>query len=201
MEKFKSRLKLENLMIKYIKGYSEDKIRSKRLEKETSHILNSPNNNSYNLYDLNKSINSSNYQIRKNLNFNESKSLNNTINSRDSNNNYYFSKNNKNNYSINKKTLDTNNSNYYHKDNSNVYDRLNSRAKTIRKKNFSFDLMSSKELKEMKELEECTFRPKINMYYPTLNNKTYKNSTENDSFDDQNYRRYINNFNLFNFNS
>jgi hypothetical protein len=190
MEKFKSRMKLENLMRKYINGYSKDKTRAKKLQKDYSLRQNSPNNNSYNLFDSNKSINSSNYYIRKNSYLNNSKSLNNTINSRDSNNYNYNPKINKNYESFNKPTYETNNTTHYNKKNSDINDRLTSREKTIRKRNYSFDL-TSKELKEKKELEECTFRPKINMYYPTLNNMKYNNFKQNDSFDDQNYRKNI----------
>ena len=55
--------------------------------------------------------------------------------------------------------------------------------------------------KEMKELEECTFRPKINLYYPTINNMQNYNfpENENDSYEYQNQSKNKKiNFKFFN---
>jgi hypothetical protein len=177
-EKFRSRLNIENLMRKYVKGYSKNKIREKKLNDYYQNQINSTSNN----FSDSKSLNSSNYKIQKNSNFLNNKSINDTFNSLE------FSTK----YNNSKKFYDNDtpkNEREYNKDYSNLYERLNNNTSNTRIRKSTIDIIPSNELKEMKELEECTFRPKINLYYPTLNNKRQYNFTESESFDNQNFSK------------
>jgi len=205
----KSRAKIETVMRKYIKGYSKDRIRIRKLSRNNSNSFYSPNKEANDIHSSNNySISSySNNYIKNNLyqSQNQDKVLNNNFNTLSSvynntsgsymKNALYSSELNiKNNYSNNtinlqseKKKINKQNGDSNH----NVFDRLNSKNKISNKNsiNIANEMIPSRELKEMKELEECTFQPKINYYYPSCNddpNHKYNNSI-NDSLEGNSY--------------
>lgn len=189
----KARSKIENLMHKYIKGYSRDKIRRKKLRLSTSHNsanrdLSDPqanclNNNSNSVFSNSQSnwnfkINGSstrldnNNNIMNNNNFTQSLYNNTSGSFGNSKHLFYTSCTNMN-----------QNSPYCNKTISSNSGEPNQNFKNGYKSNSRFNIQQiipSRELKELKELEECTFQPKIKLYYPAINNIRHNTSSNED---------------------
>lgn len=204
---FKSRNQIETVMRRHVKGYSRDKIRLRKMSRSNSNLcspyrdLSESRSNkdfSYSQYSNNNLRSINNRQSDYN---HQERTMNhyNTINSSVYNNT--SGSNLRSNYYNTDKSINRSNSkiNFSGKKNfekkinenstSNVFERLNSNSKISKRKSLNNtinDFIPSKELKEMKELEQCTFQPKINYYYPSCNNsnsrhyKTFATNTEED---------------------
>lgn len=208
--KFKSRHQIENIMRRYIKGYSRDRIRIRKMSRSNSNLC-SPqrdlsetqscndysysnySNNNINFRSSNKKMNSKERTLT-NYNTITSSVYNNTSGSNLRSNFYNTEKSIKRN---NLKTSFSNKKNFTKgqevKENnstSNVFDRLNTYSKISGRKSLNNSIdncIPSRELKEKKEFEECTFQPKINYYYPSCNNtnsRNYNTITANTKEDD-----------------
>ncbi len=218
----KSRNQIEHVMRKYVKGYSREKIRRKKMSRSNSNICSpkkdlsetqSFNNYSYSNYSTNNFNN--NLRSSKNKyfsgnnqegNFNNTNYNNyNTITSSVYNNT--SGSNLRSNFYNTEKTINRNSPKINRRDKTNiskgedvnqnnstskVFERLNSHNKISRKKSLNNSvnecIIPSRELKEMKELEQCTFQPKINYYYPSCkdtNSKHYYNSITGNTEEDQ----------------
>lgn len=191
-------------MRRYVKGYSRDKIRRRKMSRSNSNICSpqrdlsdetqSCNNYSYSNYSANnnfsKNLCTSNKYLKHNHegtfnnNYNTitSSVCNNTSGSNMRSNFYNTDKSiNKNSSKINiTMTNDKKNLRKAENENNsaaNVFDRLNNQIKISTKKSLNnsvHDFIPSRELKEIKELEQCTFQPKINYYYPSCSNANSK---------------------------
>ena len=230
MESFKSKVQIENILRKHVKGYSVERIRKKKLQ-DSSEPQKS-DSNSCSLHNKRNSINSNNNNVMsfsnnfykdKNLieenkypdklykstntplnrNYSESYS-----NANKSDNNYYKTKKNSNEFCETYSTTNSNHLKYNHQNENipknnfmndqNIINNMNnsstftgrnshSRSKNSFNNNyynnscFKENQRSTQELREMKELEECTFRPKINEYYP-INSFRDKNINFSNSY-------------------
>jgi len=187
IENFKSRTKIENVLRKYVKGYSRDKIQRIKVSRINSNSFDSytmdrldnkfsKDNLEKNLYNKqNQVLNKNNYQNSFNgvyYNTNDSNNLRNlNIHSKSN-----LSKSKDNELSFHK-GITTKGANEKENLNANVFDRLNS-SRTVSKRNkmqgsFIFSV-HKKDLKDEKELVECTFSPNINHKKPRLLNKKTK---------------------------
>ena len=191
-------------MRRYVKGYSHDKIRKRKMSRKNSNSnLCSPKRDisetqSYNDYPYSHYSNN----IMRFSNKQQERTFNNynTINSSVYNNS--SGSNLPNNFYNTDKSLNRNDSKTNFSDKkilrrkinensaSSVFKRLNNNSKISKKKSLNnsiIDCIPSKELKEMKELEECTFQPKINYFYSSCNNtdsRHYNTITANTEEDD-----------------
>ncbi len=201
----KSRYKIENVMRKYIIGYSKDKLRKRKFSRNVSNSYLSHDkdlsessylNNISNTYQSNSNTKLNNFNnskgfpnknfITSNFNTYNSTFYNNLNESNKKNNVLHTEKNNEikdtwanNSYFLNSnKKFDKKEKNFDENIKSDISERLYKRSKTSKKndKNDTLNnIIPSWELKEKKDYEECTFIPKINYYYPTCNNSNSKN--------------------------
>jgi hypothetical protein len=166
LENFKGRVKIENVLRKYVRGYSKDRIRRKKIEDfYKSNFFQNSN------YDSNRSLINSPYLSDIEFKFNN-------------NNNQFtypeFYKEENKNYSNSNSNNNKNNS-----IKNSVHYRLNNQTIGTMRRNGDIDLIPSKEIKEKKDIEECSFQPKINNFNPnkfnTLNNFYIKPNDNKDS--------------------
>ncbi len=216
---FKSKLKIENILRRHVKGYSKERIRRKKIGLETSSSLHSRNRDSKYSQSFNNQsyLNSSMFNFIKNNNDNSLNKYSNLHNNcfltvpslsvinDDSNivlnrNDNIFESNKTltsnlkslNFDSKNEKNEKLNNKEYC---TSKVFERLYTTVKSPRKHGYD-TILPSKELKEIKELKECSFIPKINYFNPLKNkaNTIYSNINRNPRQTNEignNYLRFI----------
>lgn len=171
---------MEKVLSKYVDGYAKDKLRKKKL----NNSMQSPRTNSTDISIPNISFtNNKENKFTSPLKTNH----NNTINSVYNNTASSGNKNNLNN-TFNNSTINSNKKNLYNTNKSNnfedfQYNKIYPDSKPGKSLNKSMKkYVVTKELKEMRELEECTFIPKVNYHYPArLNNNrnTEDNSLHN----------------------
>ena len=122
------------------------------------------NNYNKNKNNFKKKINVKNIKNIKNININKNKnntSIQSNISDINNNNNIKINNNNKNQVNINSyKTINT--SNYRKHSNRSQNSTNNNNNSSIRNSNVKNHLHTSLEEKEIRELKECTFKPKIN---------------------------------------
>jgi len=191
----KARVKMENIMRKYVKGYSQDRIRRRKMNKTNSNSFYHQKRESSDSHSLFNRSYSNNYTHNNFRNSNQDKNDNyfNTLSSTIYNNTHgsqnlnqlYLSdqnqkKNKTNDYHYNKNLNYDNlkNQNHNYSQTPNVFERLSLNSKLSKKSDsnkIENQIIPSIELKQKKELEECSFKPKIS-HYQTSNIKINKNS-------------------------
>lgn len=183
LENLKARTKIENILRKHVKGYSRDKIRRIKMSKYNSDSNLSPSKNIYNFEITNKNFENKLLNI-KTINDAYAKNYCNTLSTG------FYNKtcesdfqnlkiNSQSNFNkLNCNDLDNSQEKlikYPIEDlNRSVFDRLNSSSTISRRNKIHRSSLTSEpkmDKQEEKELEECTFRPKINNKKPGFINK------------------------------
>lgn len=168
---------MEKVLNKYVDGYAKDKLKKKKL----NNSMQSPRTNSTDISIPNISFSN----IKENKFSSPLKSnRNDTINSVYNNTAGSGNKNILNN-TFNNTMIDSNKKDFKYKNKLNNFeDSQNNKilpdlkpGKSLNKSMKKY--IVTKELKEMRELEECTFIPKVNYHYPAKKNNN--RNTENNS--------------------
>lgn len=152
LDNFKARVKIENVLRKYVRGYSKDKVRKKKIEEfyKTNSLTN---------FDSERLFYNSQYFNNTDLQVNNSFNKNNNDDIIYSNGNVYKKIKNE---IVNQEENKT----YHNKENNNVHVRLNNLSIGSKRRTSINDPISTKEIREKKEMEECSFKPKIKIFDP-----------------------------------
>jgi hypothetical protein len=168
-----------------VRGYSKDRIRRKKIEE--FYNTNSFANLNYN-YESDRSIINSPYL--RDLDFQFNKTFN--------NNNNNYSNTSPDFYKEENKTYSNINSNSNYNSNNSVHYRLNSQSIGSKRRHSEIELLPSKEMKEKKDIEECSFQPKINNFNPEKFNplkdfseEKHRNIKDNNNSNSNNYNNLI----------